>query len=64
MPNDESADPFDSYVVVRNARGDHSVWPIIKPMPDGWEPLECTGDRNHCLDWIGENWAGPGMAVG
>lgn len=54
-------DPFDIYLVVRNARGDHSIWPVIKPLPSGWESLGITGLRKECLDWIEDNWAGPSL---
>lgn len=60
MPDDDD-DPFENYVVVRNDRNDHSVWPTVKPTPAGWHPLDCSGTRTACLDWIEANWAGPTM---
>ena len=61
MGTDEGEDPFDTYFVVRNERDHHSVWPTVKPIPDGWEALGFVGNRNQCLDWIEANWAGPAI---
>jgi MbtH protein len=58
---DEDEDPFETYVVVRNERGDHSVWPTVKSVPAGWSALDFSGSRSECLDWIEAHWAGPSM---
>ncbi|MDK2125423.1 MbtH family NRPS accessory protein [Parachitinimonas caeni] len=56
--NDER-DPFEHYLVVRNAKGDHSIWPSVKTLPAGWDPLDMKGSRAECLSWIEQNWSGP-----
>ncbi|CAE6791768.1 hypothetical protein R70006_04885 [Paraburkholderia domus] len=57
----EDDDPFEHWRVVRNGRGDHSIWPSIKALPDGWEGLGVEGSRHACLDWIERNWSGPSL---
>lgn len=59
---DDEEDPFDTYLVVRNQSGDHSIWPAIKPIPPGWDQLGVEASREACLDWIEENWAGPSLS--
>lgn len=56
--NDER-DSFDQYLVVRNARGDYSIWPAVKTLPAGWETQGTPGSRADCLGWIEQNWSGP-----
>ena len=62
MSMDEEADPFDIYLVVRNDRGDHSIWPAIKPLPSGWVALGVQDTREDCLNWIDKNWSGPSLS--
>ncbi|GLX54133.1 hypothetical protein Shyhy01_70820 [Streptomyces hygroscopicus subsp. hygroscopicus] len=48
--------PFDSadrsYVVLRNAPGDHSLWPVGITVPDGWEVVHAEDSRQACLSYI------------
>ncbi len=58
---DNDSDPFETYVIVRNERGDNSIWPAIKPLPAGWLSLGVEASREACLDWIEANWEGPSL---
>ncbi|MFR9787181.1 MbtH family protein [Streptomyces sp. MB22_4] len=48
--------PFDSadcsYVVLGNAPGDHSRWPVGITVPDGWEVVHPEDSRQACLSYI------------
>jgi len=57
--DEEREDPFSEYAVVKNANGDHSIWPTLRDIPLGWTSLGITGSKDHCLDWIEKNWEGP-----
>ncbi|MEW2620483.1 MbtH family protein [Streptomyces sp. NPDC048106] len=52
--------PFDradgSYVVLRNARAEYSLWPAGIAVPDGWEVVHAEDSRQACLDYV-ENQA-------
>ncbi|CAL9309833.1 MULTISPECIES: MbtH family protein [unclassified Streptomyces] len=48
--------PFDSedrtYVVLRNDRAEHSLWPVGIEVPDGWTVVHEEDSRASCLTWI------------
>ena len=44
--------------VVVNQDNRHSLWPFGKLVPTGWKPLEVTGDKEACLEFIRGNWDG------
>lgn len=48
--------PFDSedrmYVVLRNDRAEHSLWPVGIDVPDGWRVVHEEDSRASCLTWI------------
>ena len=46
----------DSFVVLVNAEGQHSVWPSAKPPPDGWSMAAPVGTRAQCIAFIEANW--------
>lgn len=49
-------DPDASYVVLVNAEGQHSLWPILADVPDGWRVIFGEAERQECLDFIEESW--------
>jgi MbtH protein len=40
--------------VVKNLRGDLSIWPEDREIPAGWSDTGVTGNKQHCLDRITE----------
>jgi MbtH protein len=53
--------PFDdeagTYVVLRNAENQHSLWPQSVSVPAGWEVVFGPRDsRQRCIEFIEENW--------
>ncbi|MEU9107563.1 MbtH family NRPS accessory protein [Streptomyces xanthophaeus] len=46
----------DSWVIVANEEGQHSVWPSGRELPLGWLEIGFTGDRAACLDEIARVW--------
>ena len=53
-----SVDPDDTrtYVVVRNAEDQYSIWPTSRAVPAGWSVTSQSGTRAECLAYIGEVW--------
>ncbi len=53
--SDAPANPFDAegeFLVLANARGEHSLWPLFAAVPDGWSTVHGPGPRQDALDWI------------
>jgi MbtH protein len=44
------------FVVVMNAEEQYSIWPIGIDVPKGWSVLEVQGNKQHCLEYIENNW--------
>lgn len=44
------------FEVVRNEQGQYSLWPVGKPMANGWTAAGLRGERQVCLDYITEHW--------
>jgi MbtH protein len=42
--------------VVRNAEDTHSIWPLGRPVPAGWDEAGFTGTKAACLDHIDRVW--------
>lgn len=49
---DESAE----FEVVVNHEEQYSIWPADRPVPAGWRTVGQRGAKQHCLNWIDENW--------
>ena len=49
-------DPDASYVVLVNDEGQHSLWPVLISVPDGWRVIFGGAVRQECLDFIEESW--------
>lgn len=52
--------PFEnddaSYVVLVNAEGQHSLWPVGIDVPEGWDTTFGADTRQACLDHIERTW--------
>jgi MbtH protein len=54
------ADPFEienaSYLVLVNHLDQHSLWPAVIDVPDGWRVVFGGGPKQACLDYVAANW--------
>lgn len=52
--------PFDdedsSFLVLRNAEGQHSLWPEFAEVPAGWPVVFGPAGRAESLRYVDENW--------
>jgi MbtH protein len=52
--------PFDddngTFHVLINSEGQHSLWPIFVPVPQGWTIVHESDSRAACLAFIEKNW--------
>ncbi|MFJ6381726.1 MbtH family protein [Kitasatospora sp. NPDC092039] len=52
--------PFENnnapYLVLRNAEGQHSLWPASVEVPAGWDTVFGEAGRQECLDYVEGNW--------
>lgn len=46
----------NSYTVVVNDEGQHSIWDADLPVPSGWREIGFRGTRDACFDYIEEQW--------
>jgi MbtH protein len=53
--SDRDDDPTD-YAVVVNHEEQYSIWPVDKPLPDGWQGDGVTGSKSLCLAHIEQVW--------
>lgn len=44
------------YRVVVNQDGAHSIWPAGRDLPPGWTDEGTAGDKETCLNRIGDVW--------
>jgi nonribosomal peptide synthetase DhbF len=51
----ETADPNIDFSILVNRDGQHSLW-STEDVPDGWQRVGPTGNRNKCLEYINTNW--------
>jgi uncharacterized protein YbdZ (MbtH family) len=55
-----ATNPFDDedgrYLVLANAEGQYSLWPVFCEAPSGWAVVHGEDSRKACLDYIAENW--------
>lgn len=56
-------DGFDTFCVLKNDRGEYSLWPAERDVPLGWEQVGPTGGRDECLAWVSEVWTDVGLTV-
>jgi len=54
------SNPFENsdggYLVLVNDEGQHSLWPLFAPVPDGWKTVFGEAGRQECLDHIETSW--------
>jgi MbtH protein len=54
------ANPFDdqdaAFLVLVNAEGQHSLWPVFADPPEAWHVAFGPGDRGACLAFVEEHW--------
>lgn len=52
--------PFDDndgrFHVLVNDEGQHSLWPVFAPVPDGWTVVLADSDRESSLAYVEEHW--------
>lgn len=44
------------FKVVRNARGQMSLWPAGRPNAAGWDDTGIVGTKERCLTYTAEEW--------
>jgi MbtH protein len=44
------------YAVVVNVEEQYSIWPLPRPVPDGWTTVGVEGDKAECLAHIATVW--------
>ena len=44
------------YTAVVNAEEQYSIWPVDRPVPDGWSAVGEPGNKSSVMDWIKEHW--------
>jgi MbtH protein len=44
------------FTVVVNHEEQYSIWPVGTTLPQGWDEVGVTGDRQTCLDHIDQVW--------
>lgn len=56
----EMSNPFEndeaSYVVLKNAEDQHSLWPSHIEVPDGWTVVHESDTRQACLEYVEREW--------
>lgn len=45
-----------TYRVVVNHEEQYSIWPSFKDVPEGWQIVGKTGNKEACLTYIKEVW--------
>jgi len=59
--------PFDddalTFLALKNAQGQYSLWPRFKDVPAGWETVFGPASREECLNHINTSWTKPLTAV-
>lgn len=55
MPNPFEAET-DTYLVLANEEGRHSLWPNSLAVPAGWTITHGEGTRQACLEHIEQTW--------
>ena len=54
------ANPFEDenaqYLVLVNDESQHSLWPSLRDIPDGWTEVFGPAGRDACMEYVRENW--------
>lgn len=58
--SNEVINPFDddslAFLVLVNALQQHSLWPLFKTIPPGWQQAFGPSSRENCLEYVETNW--------
>ena len=54
-PDNQSIDG-DSFIVLRNHEGQHSLWPAGKAVPEGWSVAHPAASKAECLAFVETEW--------
>jgi MbtH protein len=49
-------DPDGRFHVLVNDEGQHSLWPVFVPVPEGWQAVLEDDSRDACLAYVEANW--------
>jgi uncharacterized protein YbdZ (MbtH family) len=49
-------DPEGTFHVLVNADGQHSLWPVFVPVPEGWRTVLEGAGREPALAYVEEHW--------
>ncbi|MEV0318566.1 MbtH family NRPS accessory protein [Streptomyces sp. NPDC050658] len=49
---DDAAAP--THLVLENALGEHSLWPVFRPVPEGWQAVYGPEPHGRCLAHLQE----------
>lgn len=44
------------YIVLVNKEGQHSLWPVLLPVPLGWDTVLAASSRTACLEFVERHW--------
>ncbi|GAA3015708.1 MbtH family protein [Streptosporangium longisporum] len=54
------SNPFEDengrYLVLANAEGQHSLWPVSVEVPGGWDVVHGEDGRQGCLAFVNATW--------
>ncbi|MFI0790721.1 MbtH family protein [Streptomyces lydicus] len=56
MASNPFENPDDSYSVLINDEGQHSLWPASIDVPEGWTVALEDASRQDCLDYVEVHW--------
>jgi MbtH protein len=51
-----SSEDAQTYTVVVNDEGQHSIWQADLPVPPGWREVGMRGTRDACFDHLEQRW--------
>lgn len=63
MPTFLGDDDSVACAVVVNDKGQYSIWPQDRAIPEGWRATGVSGPRDACLKHIASVWAEPTAAA-
>jgi MbtH protein len=49
-------DPDAEFLVLINAEGQHSLWPVFAKLPAGWTAAHGPASHQGCLDYVESSW--------
>jgi uncharacterized protein YbdZ (MbtH family) len=44
------------FLVLKNVLEQYSMWQGYKEIPEGWEKVFESDDKDKCLNFVGKNW--------